>query len=149
MLPFGATVTNLREVTNEKASLLIGVLLVLIAEIITLIVFAVETPNFSQDTVAVNEVMQSVTEDFNILEEHKNTTALDYVVLDENGNLLYKTKSGLSESVNAAITHRDTILNITDRQRYMSARSLFITTVRKHYKHKSGRQLSFCRLQSL
>ncbi len=57
--------------------------------------------------------MQSVTEDFNILEEHKNTTALDYVVLDENGNLLYKTKSGLSESVNEAITHRDTILDIT------------------------------------
>ncbi len=97
----------------KKQAFLIGVLLVLIAEIITLIVFAVETPNFSQDTVAVNEVMQSVTEDFNILEEHKNTTALDYVVLDENGNLLYKTKSGLSESVNEAITHRDTILDIT------------------------------------
>ncbi len=97
----------------RKQAFLIGVLLVLIAEIITLIVFAVETPNFSQDTVAVNEVMQSVTEDFNDLEQHKNTTALDYVVLDENGNLLYKTKSGLSESVNAAITHRDTILDIT------------------------------------
>ncbi len=97
----------------RKQAFLIGVFLVLIAEIITLIVFAVETPNFSQDTVAVNEVVQSVTEDFNDLEQHKNTTALDYVVLDENGNLLYKTKSGLSESVNAAITHRDTILNIT------------------------------------
>lgn len=97
----------------KKQAFLIGVLLVLIAEIITLIVFAVETPNFSQDTVAVNEVMQSVTQDFNILEQHKNTTALNYVILDENGNLLYKTKSGLSESVNAAISHRDTILDIT------------------------------------
>ena len=76
----------------RKQAFLIGVFLVLIAEIITLIVFAVETPNFSQDTVAVNEVVQSVTEDFNDLEQHKNTTALDYVVLDENGNLLYKTK---------------------------------------------------------
>lgn len=97
----------------RKQIFLIGVLLVLIAEIITLIVFAVQTPDFSQDTVAVNEVIQSVTEDFNALEQHKNTTALDYVVLDENGNLLYKTKSGLSESVNSAITHRDTILDIT------------------------------------
>ncbi len=97
----------------RKQAFLIGVLLVLIAEIITLIVFAVQTPDFSQDTVAVNEVVQSVTEDFNDLEQHKNTTALDYVVLDENGNLLYKTKFGLSESVNAAITHRDTILDIT------------------------------------
>ena len=97
----------------KKQAFLIGAFLVLIAEIITLIIFALQAPDFSQDTVAVNEVMQSVTEDFNILEEHKNTTALDYVVLDENGNLLYKTKSGLSESVNEAITHRDTILNIT------------------------------------
>ncbi len=97
----------------RKQNFLIGVLLVLIAEIITLIVFAVQTPDFSQDTVAVNEVIQSVTEDFNALEQHKNTTALDYVILDENGNLLYKTKSGLSESVNSAITHRDTILDIT------------------------------------
>ena len=97
----------------KRQAFLIGVLLVLVAEIIALIIFAVQTPDFSQDTVAVNEVVQSVTKDFNVLEEHKNTTALDYVVLDENGNLLYKTKSGLSESVNAAITHRDTILDIT------------------------------------
>lgn len=97
----------------KKQAFLIGAFLVLIAEIITLIVFALQAPDFSQDTVAVNEVMQSVTEDFNTLEQHKNTTALDYVVLDENGNLLYKTKSGLSESVNTAIAHRDTILDIT------------------------------------
>ena len=97
----------------KKQAFLIGVLIVLIAEIITLIVFAVQTPDFSQDAVAVNEVVQSVTEDFNDFEKHKNPTALDYVVLDDSGNLLYKTKSGLSESVNAAITHRDTILDIT------------------------------------
>ncbi len=97
----------------KKQVFLIGVLLVLIAEIITLIIFAVQTPDFSQDTVAVNEVVQSVMKDFNNLEEHKNTTALDYVVLDENGNLIYKTKSGLSKSVNEAIMHRDTILDIT------------------------------------
>lgn len=97
----------------KRQAFLIGALIVLIAEIITLTVFVVQTPDFSQDTVAVNEVMQSVTEDFNDLEQHKNTTALDYVVLDENGNLLYKTKFGLSESVNEAITHRDTILDIT------------------------------------
>ena len=81
----------------KKQFFLIGVLLVLIAEIITLIVFAVQTPDFTQDAVAVNEIIQSVMEDFNNLEEHKNTTALDYVVLDENDNLIYKTKSGLFE----------------------------------------------------
>lgn len=56
--------------------------------------------------------MQTVTQDFNALNEHKNPTTLDYVVLDNDGNLLYKTQSGLSESVNSAITHRDTVLDI-------------------------------------
>lgn len=97
----------------KKQLFFIGFFLVLIAEIAALIVFAVKTPDFSQDTVAVNEVVQSVTEDFDALEKHENTTALDYVVLDGDGNLLYKTKSGLSESVNAAIAHRDTALDIT------------------------------------
>ncbi len=96
----------------KKRLFLMGFVLVFIAEIITLIVFAVQTPDFSQDTVAVNEVVQSVTRDFDSLDEHKKTNALDYVVLDESGDVLYKTKSGLSESVNAAIAHRDTILDI-------------------------------------
>ncbi|MDE6001483.1 MAG: sensor histidine kinase, partial [Clostridia bacterium] len=96
----------------KKQVFLIGVLLVLIAEIIALTVFAVKTPDFNQDTVAVNEIVQSVTQDFNSIEEHKKRTALDYVVLDKDGNLLYKTKSGLSESVNQAIAHRDTVVDI-------------------------------------
>lgn len=96
----------------KKQLFLISIILVLIAEITALIVFAVQTPDFSQDTVAVNEVIQSVTADFNALETHKNSTALDYVVLDVDGKLLYKTKEGLSESLNTAIAHRDTILDI-------------------------------------
>lgn len=97
----------------KKQFFVAGFLLILIAEIIALLIFAVQTPDFSQDAVAVNEILQSVTQDFNALDKHKNTTALDYVVLDENGNIIYKTKSGLSESVNMAIVHRDTILDIT------------------------------------
>lgn len=97
----------------KKKIFLITFLIIFIAEISTLIVFAMQTPDFSQDAVAVNEIVQSVTEDFYALEEHKNTTPLDYVILDTKGNLLYKTKTGLSESINTAITHRDTILDIT------------------------------------
>lgn len=97
----------------KRQLFLIGFVLVFIAEIIALIVFAVQTPDFSQDTVAVNEVVQTVKKDFGDWENHKNSTALDYVVLDEGGNLVYRTKSGLSESINAATAHRDTILDIT------------------------------------
>ncbi|MCM1546185.1 MAG: HAMP domain-containing histidine kinase [Clostridiales bacterium] len=100
----------------KRKLFLIGGLLVLIAEIIALIVFAVQTPDFSQDAVAVNEIVQTVTvtEDFSALDEHP--TKLNYVVLDEGGTPIYRSKSGLSESVNAAIIHRDTILNITTRE---------------------------------
>ena len=97
----------------KKQLFIFGLILMSIAEIIVLIVFAVQTPHSVQDTVAVNEIVQSVTQDFNALEKHENTTDLDYAVLDKDGNLLYKTKSGLSESVNAAISHRDTLLDIT------------------------------------
>lgn len=97
----------------KKQLFLIGVLLAFIAEIIALIIFAVQTPEFAQDAVAVNEIVQTVTQDFYTLKEHKSPVALNYVIIDNDGNLLYKTQSGLSESVNAAITHRDTVLDIT------------------------------------
>lgn len=97
----------------KKQLFLIGVVLVFVVEIITLAVFATQTPDVSQDAVAVNEVAQSVTRDFDTLSVHVNVTSLDYVVLDGDGSVIYKTKSGLSESVNAAITHRDTVLDIT------------------------------------
>lgn len=97
----------------KRQLFLIGFVLVFIAEIIALIVFAVQTPDFSQDTVAVNEVVQTVKKDFGDWENHKNSTALDYVVLDEGGKAVFKTREGLSESINAATAHRDTILDIT------------------------------------
>ena len=90
-----------------------GVIAVFLAEIAALIVLALQTPNFSQDAVEVNEVVQSVTQNFNDLDGYENSAALDYVVLDNVGNVLYKTKYGLSESINAAVTHRDTLLDIT------------------------------------
>lgn len=97
----------------KKQLFLIGALLVFAAEIIAIIVFAVQTPDFSQDTVAVNEIVQTVKGDFNNMQQHKNSTALNYVVIDNDDNILYRTQRGLSESINAAIAHRDTILDIT------------------------------------
>lgn len=98
----------------KKQSLffVIPLLAIFVAEIVALIVFAVKTPDFAQNPVEVNEVVQSVTRDFDNLEEHINSTSLDYAVLDENGALLFSTKPGLSETVNTAISNRDTILDI-------------------------------------
>lgn len=90
----------------------ISLLPVFAAEVLALVFFALQTPDAPQDTVAVNEVQQSVVQNFDAMERHENRTALDYVVLGEGGALLYRTREGLSESLNTAIAHRDTILDI-------------------------------------
>lgn len=96
----------------KKRTFLTILFLVFAAEMAALLAFAVRDTEELQDTVAVNEVIQSVERDWDTLEEHKNDTELDYVVLDEAGEVLFKTRPGLSESVNAAVAHRDTILDV-------------------------------------
>jgi signal transduction histidine kinase len=82
------------------------------AELTAIVIFASQNTDNSQDAVAVNEVVQSVQNDWEKIEFHQNNTRLDYTVLNSDGDLLFQTKSGLSNSINTAIIHRDTILNI-------------------------------------
>ncbi|MCI8484738.1 MAG: HAMP domain-containing histidine kinase [Lachnospiraceae bacterium] len=72
-----------------------------------------EKDSGAQDVVAVNRVVKTLERDWNHLDKHKNATELDYAVLDSEGNLLWKTREDLSESMNAAIAHRDTILDLS------------------------------------
>lgn len=96
----------------KKRLSFIGFVIIFLAEIAAITVFALQTPDISQDTVAVNEILQSVCADWNAMHAHENRTSQNYVVLDANGNVVFKTKSGLSETLNAAIGHRDTLLNV-------------------------------------
>lgn len=96
----------------KRQMFIAGFILVFTAEVIALVIFAAQPSGLTQDTVAVNEIVMSVTQNFDSLENYENTSELDYTVLDGNGNLVYKTATGLSESVNAAIAHRDTILDV-------------------------------------
>lgn len=89
-----------------------GLLAALLAEFAVLLWFACPRAEHLQDTVTINEIVQTVQSDWHSLEAHHNPTALSYVVLDSGGTVLYRTNPGLSESVNAAIGHKDTILDI-------------------------------------
>lgn len=91
---------------------LICLTIIFIAEISALIWYACGSSNGLQDTVEVNEAVQSVQADWDSIGSHKNITGLDYTVLDNGGNVLYKTASGLSESINEAVVNRDIILDI-------------------------------------
>lgn len=85
---------------------------VFLAEIFALICLIGADSDDLQDSVAVNAAAQSVTADWDRIGTHRNVTNLDYTVLDRDGNVLFRTKPGLSESVNEAVIHRDTILDI-------------------------------------
>ncbi len=96
----------------KKCIFFVCILAFFFAEIAVLIIYLLKTPDFSQNTVLVNEIVQSVKNDWEDIKNHINSTNTDYVILDKKGIILYRTKSGLSESINAAVAHRDTILNI-------------------------------------
>lgn len=96
----------------KKGTFLFGILCIFLIEIMILFIYAFNNPDYSQDMVVVNEIVQSVQNDWENITNHKNYTDVDYVLLDKNGNVLYRTKAGLSESIHAAAAHRDTILEI-------------------------------------
>lgn len=96
----------------KRISFVIGILLTFLAEAVVLAAFMRGGSDFRQDTVAVNEILKTVEADWLQLDRQTASYRYDYVVLDESGTVLWKSAEGLSESINAAIAHRDTILDV-------------------------------------
>ncbi len=96
----------------RKQIFLISMLVIFAAEIAALAAFVSDDSDFLRDAVKINEAVHSVQEDWDRMEAHINKTELDYTVLDKNGKLLFCTRRGLSESVNSAAAHGDTILDL-------------------------------------
>ncbi|MBD5528423.1 MAG: HAMP domain-containing histidine kinase [Lachnospiraceae bacterium] len=96
----------------RKNYFVICILLIFLAETAVLAVFMRGGGDFRQNTVAVNEILKSVEINWPHPDGQTASMLYDYVILDESGNVLWKTAEGLSESVNAAIAHRDTILDV-------------------------------------
>lgn len=101
----------------RRFSLMICLLLIFLLETAVMAAFIRSDGDFRQDTVAVNEILKTVEADWNQADRQAAPAAYDYVVLDETGIVLWKTAEGLSESVNAAIAHRDTILDVEQNGR--------------------------------
>ncbi|MEZ3469363.1 MAG: hypothetical protein K1W40_13410, partial [Schaedlerella sp.] len=113
--------------------LLFSLIFLFSAEITALLIFAAQAPDVSLDAIAVNEAVQSVQEHWTDLKSaalneanrqpgsemalendagYRNPTELDFVVLNLEEEVLFRTRSGLSESIHAAVIHRDAILDI-------------------------------------
>ncbi len=95
-----------------KRGLLTAFIIVFILEITVLILFNSQDTDNSQNALEVNEVVQNVHNDWENFENHINKSALDYVVINNGGEVIFRTAQGLSESINSAIIHRDTILDV-------------------------------------
>lgn len=104
----------------KKHAFLAGLLLLFAVEAAALLLFAVWDSDNRQDSVRVNEVVKSVLEDWENLsaggpcieKDTDSQTDPAYVVLDTEGTVLFQTRSDLSSSVNRAVIHRDTILDL-------------------------------------
>lgn len=96
----------------KKPTFLISMIFIFVTEIVVLIFFAAKDTEYVQDAVLVNEAVQSVQNNWNTIKSHKNQISLDYVVIGTDENVLFKTRSWLSGSINKAIKHRDTMLDI-------------------------------------
>ena len=95
----------------RKVPFILFIVLTFIAEATACFIMVNRIRDIKTDPVKVNECIYSVT--LNYGDESKYDRQLDYVVIDNDGRLLFKTKDGLSETVNEAIKTRGLILDLT------------------------------------
>lgn len=95
-----------------KKGFLIALIFVFAAEILVLVLYCSRSQDNPQDVLVVNEIVQSVQADWDNPESFTDDTTLDYAVIDSGGAVVFRTREGLSESINSAVAHRDTILDI-------------------------------------
>ena len=95
----------------RKAPFILLLILTFIAEALACYFTVAQIKDIKTDPVKVNECIYSVTENYG--DTSKYNTQLDFVIIDNDGKLIYKTREGLSESINEAIKTRGLILDLT------------------------------------
>ena len=95
----------------KKAPFIIILILIFTVEALMCYFMVTGIKDLKTDPVKVNECMYSISENYGDTSKYNNQ--LDYVVIDNEENLLYKTRDGLSETINEAIKTRGLILDLT------------------------------------
>ena len=94
----------------KRSPFLILVIFTFLAEMILCFFFCNRIDTVTQDTVLVNECVKSIDENYGNGSAYK--TDLDFVILDESGEVVYSTSEGLSGSLNDAVKNGDIILDL-------------------------------------
>lgn len=95
----------------KKTLFIIILIMTFIAEALACCFMVTRIKDLKTDPVKVNECIYSVKDNFG--DPSKYDKQLDYVIIDNDGNLLFKTGDGLSESINEAVKTRGLILDLT------------------------------------
>ena len=95
----------------KKAPFIILLAVTFIAEALACYFMLSKIKDIKTDPVKVNECLYSISENYG--DSSKYNKQLDYVIIDNDGELIYKTREGLSESVNEAIKTRGLIIDLT------------------------------------
>lgn len=92
------------------------ILIILLINISAVVFIFQRTYEFSIDTVAVNDITQTLAEQWNSLKSEGLPVfryKLDFAVIDDKGRFIGATRRGLNENVTSAVKNRDTIVDIT------------------------------------
>ena len=95
----------------KKSPFIIILILIFIAEALMCYFMATRIKDIKTDPVKVNECMYSISLNYGDASKYNNQ--LDYVIIDNDEKLVYKTRDGLSETINDAIKTRGLILDLT------------------------------------
>ncbi|MBR1861852.1 MAG: HAMP domain-containing histidine kinase [Lachnospiraceae bacterium] len=101
----------------KRTPFIVVLILAFVAEIAVSLVLISKMENdgisrSGTDPVLANECVKSIEENFGNEAEYRN--ALEYALIDTDGELLYKNAEGVSVSLNEAVKNGDTILDITN-----------------------------------
>lgn len=86
--------------------------IVLITEVITIYTLAKSPKEKEQDAVLINTLVNQIQNHWDDLAGYHDQTHLAYVVLDQSGTVLFASDDDISTTVNEAIRHQDTILDV-------------------------------------
>lgn len=94
----------------KKISFVLLLVLTIALEIGAYCFFTGKIQNVGNDTVRINDCMYAIVNNYGDTEAYLDT--LDYVIVDESEKVIYKTKEGLSTSINEAVKNNDLIMDL-------------------------------------
>ena len=112
----------------KKATFIVFIALTFLVEVLLCFGLYQKIYVVEQDSVVINRCRMSVADNFG--NESAYDRSLDYVVLDNEGNVLFRTREGLSENISAAVKNADTILDV-EKDGEVKGKVLFKNTLKE------------------